>query len=506
MEQTEEKKSALERVAAKIPDPVMLFIGMYVLLFICTVFAGGARFALPGIDPVTKEAVQVVREIKNMATAENICWIFDNAIVTNWLAFAKGLIGILLVAMMGIGIAEGSGLFSVFLKLTGRHVNEKLIPYVIVFAGVISNIASDAGYVVLIPLAAALYCAMGKNPLIGVAASFAGVSAGFGANLVPATTSDILVGVPTKEFAVSQGVPWISYLGTELHETTMDYFYTCSLVFVFTFLGGWITNRFIAPKFSKMKWIVPEGEAGGGFDVSDEEVRDLRWALLGLLAAFAVMAFFAFGPLKGHFASNIVIFVSMGFAFTGLFYGARRGRFRSVSDVVAAMTKSVKGMGYMLVLTFFCFNFLALLKYSEAGSYITFAGVKAILALHLESYPVLLLVAFIAMGSVINLFMASLSAKWMMLGPIFIPMLYHVNNALTPEVVAAAYRTSDPCTNVLSPVMTYAGLILLFCRKYRPQFTIGDLMLMMAPYAGIFLGVSTLFMLLWFKLGLPFGF
>ena len=155
MQEIEEKKSLAERIASKIPDPVMLFIGMYVILFVCTIFMGGMKFSLPGIDPETKQAVPVVREIKNMSSVSNIHWIFDNAIINNWLAFAKGLIGILLVAMMGIGIAEGSGLFTVLLKLAGRHVNEKLLPYVIVFAGVLSNIASDAGYVVLIPLAAA---------------------------------------------------------------------------------------------------------------------------------------------------------------------------------------------------------------------------------------------------------------------------------------------------------------------------------------------------------------
>ena len=241
-------KTWLERMAAKVPDPVVLFAGMYVVLFLVTAWAGGTTFSLPGVDSATGEKIEVVRTIRSMASAEGLWWIFDNAIVQNWLAFAHGLVGILLVAMMGIGLAEGSGLFAVLLKLAGRRVNARLLPYVIVFAGVLSNVASDAGYVVLIPLAAALYCAMGKNPLIGVAASFAGVSAGFGANIIPATTSDLLVGIPAKEFALAQGVPWVSRLGTPLNEATMDYFYTCSLVFVFTILGGWITNRFIVPK------------------------------------------------------------------------------------------------------------------------------------------------------------------------------------------------------------------------------------------------------------------
>lgn len=502
----EEKKTWLERLAARVPDPVVLFILMYAALFAATMFAGGTTFSLPGIDPESGQKAEILRTVKDMSTRENLVWIFNNAIVRNYLAYAHGLVGILVIAMLGIGVAEGSGLFTVLLKLAGKRVNQRVLPYVIALMGVLSNIASDAGYIVLIPLAAALYCAMGRNPLIGVAVSFAGVSAGFGANIIPATTQDFLVGLPAKDFALAQGVPWISRLGVPLNETTMDYFYTCSLVFVFTFLGGWVTNRFIAPKFDKMEWRTPEDMAGNSFEVSGDEVRDLKWAGLGLLVALGVLAYFGFGPLKGYFAKNVILFVSFSFFTAGLFYGIKRGKYRAAHDVVAAMTKQVKELGYMFVLTFFCFNFLALLTYSGVGAYITYAGVKGILALKLESSPTLLLVAFILMGSTINLFVASLSAKWLMLGPIFIPMLYHVNPSLTPEVVCAAYRTADPCTNIITPVMTYAGVILVFCRRYKPDFTIGDLAVMMLPYSGVFLFVATGILLLWFKLGLPFGF
>ena len=479
---------------------------MYAILFIATCFLGGTEFSLPGVDPQTGSKTIVTRYIVDMSTAENLQWIFDNAIVKNYLAYAHGLIGILLIAMFGIGVAEASGLFSVLLRLAGRHVNARLMSYVIVFAGVLSNIAADAGYVVLIPLAAALYCAMGRNPLIGVAASFAGVSAGFGANIIPATTSDLLIGIPAKEFALSQGVPWLSRLGVPLNEATMDYFYTCTLVLLFTLLGGWITNRFIAPKFENVKWLRPEGQGSGSFEIAKEELGDLKFAALGLLIALGTTAALAFGPLKGHFAKNVILFVAFSFFTTGLAYGIKRGRFRTVESVIGAMTNQVKELAYMLVLTFFCFNFLALLTYSGVGSYVTYIGVKSLLALRLESSPTLILVAFVVMGSIINLFIASLSAKWLMLGPIFIPMLYNVNNELTPEVVAAAYRTADPCTNVISPVLTYAGVILVFCRRYVPSFTLGDLGLMMAPYAGIMLAGATALLVIWFKLGLPFGF
>jgi aminobenzoyl-glutamate transport protein len=502
----EEKKTWLERIAAKVPDPVVLFILMYIVLFITTIFVGGTTFSLPGVDQATGKVIQVAHSIRNMSDVANVQWIFNNAIINNWLAFAHGLIGILVVAMLGIGVAEGSGLFSVLLELAGSKVNERILPYVIVFAGVLSNIAADAGYVVLIPLSAALYCAMGRNPLIGIAASFAGVSAGFGANIIPATTSDLLIGLPTKGFALAQGVPWVSRLGAPLNEATMDYFYTCSLVFVFTFLGGWITNKFIAPKLDKLSWSVPEEMAGEKFAVSREEISDLKWSALGLLVAICIVLPLALGPLKGHFAKNVILFVSFAFFMSGLFYGVKRRKYRVARDVVAAMTKQVKELGYMFVLTFFCFNFLALLTYSGVGSYTTYMGVRSILALNLQSSPVLLIVVFVIMVSFANLFVASLSAKWLMIGPIFIPMLYHVNSSLTPEVVCAAYRTADPCTNIITPVMTFAGVILLFCRRYRPQFTIGDLGLMMMPYAGIFLAVSTTLLLIWFKLGLPFGF
>ena len=192
-----------------------------------------------------------------------------------------------------------------------------------------------------------------------LATVFAGVSAGFGANVMPATTSDLLIGLPTKDFALAQGVPWLSRLGAPLNEATMDYFYTCSLVFVFTFLGGWVTNRFVAPKLEKVSWSVPEEMAGERFAVSREEVRDLKWAAVGLFAAACVIVPLGLWLLKGHFAKNVILFVSFAF---------------------------------------------------------------------------------------------------------------------------------------------------FFCRRYRPQFTIGDLALMMTPYAGVFLAVATTVMLLWFKLGIPFGF
>lgn len=502
-------RSIFERIAARIPDPIVIFLVFYVVAFVLSVVCGGTTFSVPGSQGDTYA-------IKSMATNENVRWIFDNMLVNNWVSYAHGMLPIVLVVMMGIGVAEKSGFFSVLLRLLGRGINPRLLSYVVVGAGVISNITSDAGYLVLIPLAGTLYATMGLNPILGIATAFAGVSAGFGANLIPATTHDVIVGANALKFGEAMGVPALSRTGAALCAPTMDYFYMVGMFVLFTLLGGFITNRWVAPRMANCSWQLPEGFKSGEFDVSKEELRALRWGLVGLLIAIAALVFFALGPLASWtdaagrlhkpFLENVIVFVAFGFFLAGTFFGFASGQLKTSRDVISAAARQMGSCGYLMVLTFCAFNFLALFNYSGLGAWIACAGAKALLALNLESMPALLLVAFVLFVAFVNLFISSLSAKWMLIGPVFIPMLYHVNSALTPEVVAAAYRTGDPCTNILSPVMTFAGVVLVFCRKWKPDFTIGQQILMMLPYSLVFLAVSLTYLVLYFKSGLPFGF
>lgn len=181
-------------------------------------------------------------------------------------------------------------------------------------------------------------------------------------------------------------------------------------------------------------------------------------------------------------------------------------KFKKAIDVVQAMAKQMSGMGYILVLTFFSYNFLALLSYSNLGTYITYLGATFLQSLGLAEYPILLMIGFILVTAVINLFVGGLTSKWMLLGPIFIPMLYQVNSSLTPDVVAAAYRVADSSTNVISPLMSYAGIILVFMKKYKPEYTLGDMIKLMFPYSVAFLIVWTILLIGFFMLGLPLGF
>jgi aminobenzoyl-glutamate transport protein len=499
----------VERVGHRIPDPVILFMAFWPLAFLITALMGGHQFESMGAG-----GEAIVYSIKPMYQAEHVRWIFDNALVANWLAFGGGVLGVILVVMLAIGIAEHSGLLGALIKRIAAKLPQAWLPLLLVFLGIMSSIATDAGYLILIPLAGLLYAGIGQNPLIGMAAAFAGVSAGFSANLFPGSV-DVIIGMNAQVFAESQGVPFANAAGETLNPVTMNYWFILTSTFVLAALGAWVTRRFVQPKLSKQPYTLPEGLDTHEFDVTEPERRGLRAAGIGVLVALAIIAGLALGPLaatpdtagqQAPFMRNIILLISIFFAVVGIFFGVASGRFRGVSDVVAAMVKQMNTMGYILVLTFFCYNFLGLMSYSGLGSYITYLGAQSLLALGLQQFPVLLLVGFVFTTALINLFIGGLTSKWMLLGPIFVPMLYFVNPAMTPDVVAAAFRVADSATNIITPMMSYAGIILAFMRKYRPEMGFGDMLLIMLPYSIAFLLVWTALLVGFFALGIPLGF
>jgi aminobenzoyl-glutamate transport protein len=500
----------VERAGHKIPDPVIIFMAFYPLAFLVTVFMGGHTFETVGAggEPVSYE-------ILPMYQAEHVRWIFDNALLTNWLGFGGGVLGVIFVVMLAIGVAEHSGMFSALIKRAGAWIPQRLLPLLLIFLGIMSSMATDAGYLVLIPLAGLLYAGLGRNPLIGMAAAFAGVSAGFSANLIPGPV-DVIIGLNAQVFAEAQGIPFETADGVPLRPATMNYWFILTSTFVLSFTGYWVTRRFIEPKLDGQPFEVPEEINPGEFEVSDRERRGLRFAALGVLASALIIAGLAMGPLASFTAEsgqrvvpwsdNIILLISIFFVVTGLFFGYTSGTFKKVYDVVKAMVAQMNTMGYILVLTFFCYNFLGLLAYSGLGSYITYLGAEFLLALGLQKFPVLLLIGFILTTAVINIFIGGLTSKWMLLGPIFVPMLYFVNPAMTPDLVAAAFRVADSATNIITPMMVYAGVILAFMRKYRPDMGFGDMLLIMLPYSIAFLLVWTTLLVGFFVLGIPLGF
>jgi aminobenzoyl-glutamate transport protein len=504
-------QSFIEKVGKAIPDPIIIFMFLLAFSFVLTMFIGGLEFRTQSTD-----GGEVVNIIKDMSETENVIWLFDNAILQNWLSFGNGVLGVILIVMLGVGVAENSGLLTAIIKKLGTHLNDHFLAPAVVFLGIMSSIATDAGYLVLIPLAGLLYAGVGKNPLIGMAAAFAGVSAGFSANLIPATPVDVIIGMNAKEFAEAQGVPFTSADGSPLTPATMHYYFIFVSTFVLAGLGAWVTNRFVAPKLEKWDYELPEDIDLSDFEVTKEESRGLRASFWGLLVSIAIIVFLATGPLatfedaEGNLVSpylnNVILLIALVFTLVGIFFGYASGKFSNMMDVVQSMVKQMNTMGYILVLTFFSYNFLGILGYSGLGTYVTFLGASFLQWLGLQEFPILLIMGFILITAIINLFVGGLTSKWMLLGPIFIPMLYQVNPEMTPDMVAAAYRVADSSTNIITPMMVYSGVILAFMRKYKPDLTLGDMIGMMIPYSVVFLVCWTLLLVGFFAFGIPLGF
>lgn len=505
------KVSLIEKIGSKIPDPVLIFIGLFVIVMVLSAIAGGHTF-----ETLNKDGSTNVNTIKNMFSSENIRWLFDNAITTNWLSFSGGILGTILIIMFGIGVAEESGLFSALIKKLGGNFPERILPYILVLLGILSNIASDAGYLVLIPLAGLLYLGLKKNPLIGMFAAFAGVSAGFSANLVPATIVDVIIGSNASAFAASQDIPFVSYLGKDLNPATMHYFFMLASTALLVLLGGFITNHVIRPRFEKMDYVVPADMHLESYEITKEERKGLKWSLVGIILSGIIVFLLSRGPLASYtneagdtvtpFTNNIILIITFMFFMTGTFFGIGAGKFRRAQDLVTAMSKQLGTMGYTLVLTFFSYNFLALLTYTQFGTYITYLGANVLESLGLSNSPTLLIIAFILITALINLFVGGLTSKWLLLGPIFVPMLYQANPNMTPDVVAAAYRLADSSTNIITPLMSYAGIILISMKKYKPDFTIGNMIHAMLPYSITFLIAWTGLLLSFIGFGIPLGY
>ncbi|OOO00533.1 MAG: aminobenzoyl-glutamate transporter [Epulopiscium sp. Nele67-Bin004] len=502
--------SFIEKIGQKIPDPAVIFMILYIITLVVSVILGGTEFSTLGRDGDT-----VTYYINNMLSTENIVWIFDNALLANWLAYGGGVLGVILIVMFGVGIAEDSGLLTTLIKKVGMKVSDKYLPVLLVFIGIMSNIASDAGYVILIPLAGLLYAGLRKNPLIGMAAAFAGVSAGFSANLIPATSADIIIGKNTALFAESQNIPFVSATGQVLNYATMHYYFIFISTFLLSAVGAFVTIKIISPRLEKVQYTIPEDMNLSDFAVKPEEDSALKVAAIGFVIALLCLAGLYLGPLAPYdvdgetispFVNNIILMITFVFLLPGLAYGFASKKYKNSGDVVQALARRIGGMGYVLVLTFFSYNFLALLSRSNIGTYITFLGATALENMGLGRYPTLLIIGFILTTALINLFVGGLTSKWLLLGPVFIPMLYQVHPGMTPDLVSAAYRVADSSTNIVTPMMSYAGVVLAFMKKYKSDFTIANLISIMFPYSVAFLLVWTVLLLIFFHFGLPFGY
>lgn len=487
--------SIIERGGNALPHPASLFAILALLVVVASWIASMTDLSVE--HPVTGALVEPV----NLLSAEGLQRILGG-LVTNFTGFAP--LGTVLVALIGIGVAEHSGLIGAALRVLVLSSPRMLLTPILVFAGVMSNMASEIGYVLLVPLAGMIFLSAGRHPILGMAAAFAGVSGGYSANLLLGTIDPLLSGLSQEAARIIDPAYTVS--------PAANWYFMFVSTFVVTALGWFVTERIVARRF-------PDAPRSGGEaqiePLSDAERRGLRWALAGTVL-FTALLLWATVPSNGALRIaaeadllkslapflNGIVAVIFGYGLVaGVAYGVGAGTVRSDVDVINAMGKSMATLGSYLVLVFFAAQFVAFFNWTQLGLIFAVEGAQLLKSIDLPAIP--LLIGFVLLTAAANLFMGSASAKWALMAPVFVPMFMLLG--YSPEITQTAYRVGDSVTNIISPMMSYFALIIAFLQRYEPKAGIGTVVSVMLPYSMAFLlGWSVMFAI-WLALGIPVG-
>jgi aminobenzoyl-glutamate transport protein len=470
--------------------------------------SSGAAVTIGAIDPVTgaplHEIVAVRVRPRSLLASEGLYHALDH-LVDAFVGFAP--LGVVLVGMLGIGVAEKSGFIAALLKQVMLAVPGALLTPTMVLVGVLSSMGLDAGYVVLPPVAAALYSSVGRSPAAGLAAVFAGVAGGFGANLFVTSLDPLLAELSTE--------------GAELIDPTYQVAANANLWFMIASTGlltavGWgVTARWVEPRFATKAPdeggpAAPDADAARAHALGADERRGLARALTACGVGIALLLALVWtpgAPLHGddgpfpRWVSAIVPLLFLGFLLPGVVYGASTGKLRNDRDVAAMMSETMSGMGSYIVLAFFAAQFIEFFAYSNLGEMLALAGGRALAEAALPR--AWLMLAFVLVVATGNLFIGSMSAKYAFFAPVFVPMFMQVG--ISPELTQIAYRIGDSASNVITPLNPYMVIVLAFLQRFAPRSGIGTLVALMLPYALAFLVAWTAMLLLWMALGLPLG-
>lgn len=491
----------VERAGNRLPDPITLFALFAGLVLVLSWIASAA--GVSAVHPGTGAAVEPV----NLLSGEGLRRILTEA-VRNFANFPP--LGLVIVVIIGIGVTERSGLITVALKRLVGAVPGSLLTATLVFGGVMSSMAVDAGYVVLTPLGAMIFAAVGRHPLAGLAAAFAGVAGGFSANLLVTSLDPLLAGISTT--AAQLVDPGYEVL------PTANYYFMVASVFLITAVGTVVSTRIVEPRLGAWN----PGDASEPIDTSLGEVtqrerQGLRAAGIAFVAFLALVALLvvpengllrnpeAVGrPLMERirpFLDSIVSLLMVLFLVLGIVYGRVAGTIRSDRDVARMSAEGVAVLGSYIVLAFAAAQFIAWFNWSNLGLILAIKGADGLRALQFTGVPLLL--SFIVVAASINIFIGSASAKWAVMAPVFVPMLMLLG--YSPETVQAAYRVGDSSTNMITPLMQYFPVIIAFALKYDRRAGIGTLISSMLPYSVAFILSWSLLFAAWIMLELPLG-
>lgn len=481
----------IEKAGNKLPDPITLFLLMAGIVLIASLVL--SLFGVFAINPVTNEKIEVV----NLLSIEGLHLIITKA-VSNFAGFPP--LATVLTLMLGVGLAEHSGLVSALMKKTVMSAPQKLIIPTIILAGLVGHTAGDAAFIVLPPIAALILMSIGRNPIVGLILAYGTVAAGFSANLLIGAADVILVGITESAAQIVD----TNYTG----RTTMNYYFLIASTVLLTFIGTWVTKKFIEPKFGKYEGVVEVLEP-----LTPLENKGLKWAGIITLVIAVIIALTVIpnngilrdpetgSLLNSPFMSGLVIILLLFFILPSLAYGVVTQSIRSDKDVAEKIYKSIADMAPFIGLAFVAAQMIAYFNWSNIGVVIGIKGAEFLQYLDFTGIP--LFIGFIILIATVNLFIASASAKWALLAPIFIPMFMYLG--YSPAVTQAAYRIGDSITNPITPMLAYFAILLTFAKRYNNNIGIGTLISALFPYT-IFFAIGWLILfVIWFLLGLPLG-
>lgn len=483
----------IEVVGNKLPHPATLFALLALTVAILSWL--GSWLNWQAVHPANGSIIKV----NSLLSGDGIRWIYTN-ITANFVNFPP--LGYVLAVMVGIGMAEGSGLFTALIRALVLNAPKKLITGSIVLAGILSHLASEAGYVVLIPLGAVIFHTLGRHPMAGLAAAFCGVSGGFGANFLIGSVDPILAGL-------SQSAAQIIDPAMKVNAAVNFYFMFFSAILIVV-AGTWVTEKIVEPR---LKTYSGKAEKIPVEEINPVEKKGLKWAGISLLLIVTFLAFTIIPEnglfrnpetndvLHSPFFDGIITGILLFFLVPGLVYGIIVKTVKNDKDVMKHIIKSMSTLATYIVLVFFAAQFVYFFRYSNLGLILAIDGAQFLKNIGLTGIP--LIVAFVLLSAFINMFMGSASAKWAIMAPVFIPMFmllgYH------PALTQAAFRIGDSVTNLITPMMSYFALIVAFAQKYDEEYGIGTIISTMIPYTVIFTIVWSLLLIVWMLIGLPLG-
>ena len=493
----------VERVGNMVPHPVVIFLILIASVIVLSAVLGalGGAVTFERINPVTYEIETATTEIRSLLTIEGIRFMYSS-LVPNFMSFTA--VGLMIGAMIGAGVAEESGLVKSLIRKLVTVSPAWALTYILSFVGIISSVAADAGYLVLIPLAGVAYLSVGRHPLAGLALGFAAVAGAFTVNMLIKPLDAVLVEF-TNDAArlvdANRAIGLVSNL----------WFSFASVIFL-TVVVAFITDRIISPRLGRYEGAGAQVEQGGG--LSEQEARGLRYALYGLLGLFGVFLLLTVpsgAPLRNPetdelignspFMHGLIALIMLSFLVSGWAYGIGAGTLKTLTDVIKAIEKSISSLGGTIFLFFVLSQFVAYFTYTNIGTVMALSLSETLRAANIGALPLLL--GFIVVVAIIDLLLTGAIAKWAIFAPVFVPLLMKLG--VEPEAVLAAYRVGDSPMNAITPLNAYFALVVGFAQKYDKNAGVGTVVSLMIPYVIWMFVLWTALFAIWKMLGLPWG-